>query len=100
MFNDLLFRLRSLFRRNAAATELDEELHFHFERQVQKYESSGLALEEALRRARLEFGGINQVKEECREARGVHFMEELFQDIRYGLRMLRICWHAWHRLGG
>ena len=89
MLNDLLFRLRSLFRRKAAEAELDDELHFHFERQVQKYESSGIAREEALRRARLEFGGVNQVKEECREARGVHFMEELFQDIRYGLRMLR-----------
>ena len=89
MLNDLFFRLRALFRRNAAETELDDELHFHFERQVQKYESSGLAREEALRRARLEFGGIDQVKEECREARGVHFMEELFQDVRYGLRMLR-----------
>jgi putative ABC transport system permease protein len=89
MFNDLFFRLRSLFRRNAAETELDDELRFHFERQVQKYESSGLGREEALRRARLEFGGMDQVKEECREARGVHFMEELFQDVRYGLRMLR-----------
>jgi putative ABC transport system permease protein len=89
VFNDLFFRLRSLFRRNAAETELDDELRFHFERQVQKYESSGLAREEALRRARLDFGGIDQVKEECREARGVHLMEELFQDVRYGLRMLR-----------
>ena len=89
MLNDLLFRLRSLFRRKAAETELDDELRFHFDSHVQKYESSGLTREEALRRARLEFGGIDQVKEECREARGVHFMEELFQDIRYGLRMLR-----------
>jgi putative ABC transport system permease protein len=89
MFNDVFFRLRSLLRRKAAETELDDELRFHFERQVQKYESSGLAREEALRRARLDFGGIDQVKEECREARGVHFMEELFQDTRYGLRMLR-----------
>ena len=89
MLNDLFFRLRSLFRRKAAETELDDELRFHFDSHVQKYESSGLAREEALRRARLEFGGINQVKEECREARGVHFMEELFQDVRYGLRMLR-----------
>ncbi len=89
MFNDLFFRLRALFRRQAAETELDDELHFHFERQVQKYESSGLAREEALRRARLDFGGMDQVKEECREARGVHFMEQLFQDVRYGFRMLR-----------
>jgi putative ABC transport system permease protein len=89
VFNDVFFRLRSLFCRKAAETELDDELRFHFERQAQKYESSGFTREEALRRARLDFGGIDQVKEECREARGVHFMEELFQDVRYGLRMLR-----------
>ena len=86
MLNDLLHRLRSLFRRKSAESELDDELRFHFEREVQKYERSGLSREEALRRARLEFGGIDQVKEECREARGVHFMEELVQDVRYGLR--------------
>jgi hypothetical protein len=89
MLHDLLHRLRSLFHRKSAETELDDELRFHFERHVQKYERSGLSPEEALRRARLEFGGIDQVKEECREARGVHFMEELVQDVRYGLRMLR-----------
>ncbi|MGD0300099.1 MAG: ABC transporter permease [Bryobacteraceae bacterium] len=89
MLNDLFFRLRALFRRKTVETELDDELRFHFEFNVQKYENLGLTREEALRRARLEFGGIGQVKEECREARGVHFMEELFQDVRYGLRMLR-----------
>jgi putative ABC transport system permease protein len=89
VFHDLLHRFRSLFRRKSAETELDDELRFHFERHVQKHERSGVTREEALRRARLEFGGIDQVKEECREARGVHFMEELVQDVRYGLRMLR-----------
>jgi predicted permease len=89
MLNDLFFRLRALFRRKAVETELDDELRLHFDFNVRKYENSGLTHEEALRRTRLEFGGMSQVKEECREARGVHFMEELFQDIRYGLRMLR-----------
>ena len=89
MLNDLLFRLRSLFRRNSAETELDDELRFHFERHVQKYERDGLTHSEALRRARLEFGGIDQVKEQCRQARGVHVIHELGQDIRFGLRMLR-----------
>jgi putative ABC transport system permease protein len=89
MLNDLLFRLRALFRRKTVEAELDDELRLHFDFSVQKYERSGLSREEALRRARLEFGGMGQVKEECREARGVHFMEELFQDVRYGLRMLR-----------
>ena len=89
MLNDLFFRLRALFRRKTVEAELDDELRLHFDFNVRKYENSGLTRAEALRRARLEFGGMGQVKEECREARGVHFMEELFQDIRYGLRMLR-----------
>ena len=48
----------------------------------------GLTPEEAKRRTRLEFGGIDQVKEECRDARGVRFLETLIQDVRFGLRML------------
>src|ERR1700704_2525329 len=46
-------------------------------------------LEAMLRRARLEFGGAERVKEECREARGIHFLDTLFHDIRYALRALR-----------
>src|SRR5271170_4937449 len=88
MLQDLLFRLRSLFRASTAEKELDTELRFHFDRQVEKHVSSGLGREEALRRARLAFGGVDQVKEECREARGTHLLETLAQDIRYGLRML------------
>jgi predicted permease len=69
--------------------ELDEELRFHLERQVEKFVRSGLGREEAARRARAEFGGVELAKEECRDARGVRFLETLFQDLRYGLRMLR-----------
>jgi putative ABC transport system permease protein len=89
MLSDLLIRLRALFRRNAVEGELDDELRFHFDRQVEKYVRSGLTREEALRRARIEFGGLDQVKEECRDARGLQFLETLAQDVRYGLRMLR-----------
>src|SRR5215470_4322798 len=89
MISDLLIRLRSLFRRKAAETELDDELRFHFESLVEKYVSSGMTRDEAVRRARLSFGGNDQVKEECREARGVQLIETLLQDIRYSLRMLR-----------
>src|SRR6266404_4654198 len=88
MLNDLLFRLRSLFRRKNVETQLDEELRFHFEQQVVKFIHSGLSSQEAKRRARLEFGGMDQVKEEHREARGVTFIETVLQDIRYGLRIL------------
>jgi putative ABC transport system permease protein len=68
--------------------ELDEELRAHLEHQVQKYIQSGLPAEEARRRARLEFGGVDQVKEECRDARGLSFIETTLQDARYGSRML------------
>ncbi len=88
MLSDLYFRLRSLFRYGMVERELDEELRFHFEQQVEKYVRSGLTREEAARRCRLEFGFVNEVKEDCREARGVSFVETLFQDVRYGLRML------------
>ena len=83
-----MFRLRTLFRRPAAENELDDELRFHLERQIAKYVSSGMREEEATRRARLEFGGIDQVKDECREARGISFLETLVQDLRYGARTL------------
>jgi len=88
MLHDLLFRLRSLFRRQAAETELDDELRFHIEHHIEKYMKSGLTREEAMRRARVGFGGFDQVKEECRDARGVRFLEILFQDVRFALRML------------
>jgi putative ABC transport system permease protein len=89
MFSDLLFRLRALFRRDAMEAEMDEELRSHFENQVEKLVASGLPREEATRRARLGFGGYEQLKEECRDARGVSFVETLIQDLRYALRMLR-----------
>ncbi|HEY6250298.1 MAG TPA: ABC transporter permease, partial [Candidatus Angelobacter sp.] len=89
MINDLLYRLRALFRRDSVERELDDELRFHFDRHVAKGIEAGLTPEEAVRRARIEFGGLDQVKEECREARGVHWLETALQDIRYGLRMLR-----------
>jgi hypothetical protein len=89
MLSDLRIRLRALFRRHAVEGELDDELRFHFDQQVEKYVRSGLMREEALRRARIEFGGLDQVKEEYRDARGVPFIKTLVQDFRYGLRMLR-----------
>ena len=75
MLDDLRFRLRALFRRKAVETELEEELRFHFDQEVEKYMRSGMTEEEARRRARLAFGGHEQVKEDCREARGTSFIE-------------------------
>jgi predicted permease len=89
MLSDLILRLRALLRRDAAETELDDELRFHLERQIEKYRQSGLSQEEANRRARVEFGGMGQVKEECRDARGVQIIETFLHDVVYGFRMLR-----------
>jgi putative ABC transport system permease protein len=89
MLSDLLIRFRAIFRRTKMESELDDELRFHFDQHVAKLVGSGVSRHEALRRARLEFGGEDHIKEECREARGVHFLETLAQDIRYGLRTLR-----------
>jgi predicted permease len=89
MLSDILIRLRALFRHDAVEAELDDELSFHFDQQVEKLVQSGLPLQEARRQARLMFGGSEQITEECREARGVRFVETLAQDVHYALRMLR-----------
>jgi len=89
MLSDLYIRARSLFRRGAVEGELEEELRFHLDRQIEKYIRSGLTRDEASRRARLEFGAIDQIKQVCREARGVTHLEMLIQDARYALRGFR-----------
>ena len=89
MLSDIVIRLRSLFRYKRVEGELDDELRFHIDRQVEKLMRSGLAREEALRSARFLVGGVDQLKEECRDARGVRPIETLLQDVHYGLRILR-----------
>jgi MacB-like periplasmic core domain len=89
MLSDLLYRIRSLFRRERVEEELDDELRFHYEQAITKGIRDGLSRDEAVREARFSTGGIDQVKEECRDARGVRLLEMLMQDIRYALRMLR-----------
>lgn len=87
MLSDWRYRLRALFRRNAMEGELDQELQFHFEQQVEKLVSAGVPRGEAVRQARLTFGGIEQVKEECRDSRGLAALEALFEDARHALRL-------------
>jgi putative ABC transport system permease protein len=70
-------------------SEMDAELRFHVEAYAEDLSRSGLPRQEAMRRARLEFGGIERAKEECRDARGVNLVESLVQDLRYGARALR-----------
>jgi len=85
MLSDLRFRLRSIFQRETVERELDAELRAHLERQIERYARAGLDPDEVQRRARLAFGGLNQIKEECRDARGVSWIEMTAQDVRYML---------------
>jgi putative ABC transport system permease protein len=89
LLDDLRYRLRALLRRDETEEQLDEELRFHFDREMEKQIKLGCSREEALRLARASFGGFEQVKEDCRDARGVRFLENLRQDFLYGLRLLR-----------
>ncbi len=79
MMSDLYIRLRSLFRRTNVDEEVRDELRFHLERQTEKYLRAGMDPEQAMRQARMEFGGLTQAQEGCREARGVTFLETLIQ---------------------
>ena len=81
--------LRALLRRAEVESELDEELRYHIERQAAQNERLGMAPEEARREARKAFGGVEQAKERSRDVRGGRWLEELWQDLRYGVRMLR-----------
>jgi putative ABC transport system permease protein len=85
----LPLRLRSLFDRQKADEELDEELRDHIELKTQQSIAQGMTQQEARRTAVLEMGGIEKRKEECRDTRGIHFLETFVQDLRYGCRMLR-----------
>jgi predicted permease len=87
MLSDFYLRLRSLFRRKKVDAELDVELQFHVDQQTEKYMRAGMNREEALRQARMEFGGMEQIREECRESRGVTLMTTLGRDLHYALRM-------------
>ncbi len=89
MFSDLTYRLRAVFHRKSMENELDAELQFHCEQQAAKLVAAGVPPDEALRRARLALGGVEQVKEECREARGIAALESTARDFQYGLRQVR-----------
>jgi predicted permease len=86
MISDLKFRLRALFRRAAVERELDDELRFHLEHEIAKHVAAGMPRNEAERRARLSFGGVDRIKDDTRVARGVNVIETLCQDLRYAWR--------------
>src|SRR5256885_16245128 len=81
--------LQATIGRPRLESEMDAELRFHIDTFAEELIRSGVPRQEAMRRARVEFGGIERAKEECREGRGVNLLEAVVQDGRYGLRMLR-----------
>jgi macrolide transport system ATP-binding/permease protein len=85
----LPLRLRSIFHKNRAELDLSEELQFHLQNQIDEYVAQKMSPKEARHAALRSLGGIEQAKEECRDARKVNLIENFLQDVRFGLRMLR-----------
>ena len=81
--------LRAIGRRSQMEREMDAELRFHVEAYAEDLVRGGVDRTEAMRRARVEFGGIEQTKEICRDARGLNLIESFAQDVGFGSRMLR-----------
>jgi hypothetical protein len=88
-FYTVPLRLRSLFRRAQVEQELDEELRYHLERQIEELIVKGMMAEEARHAALRAMGGVERRKEGRRDMRRVRLIEDLMQDVRYGLRTLR-----------
>src|SRR6185369_17357733 len=82
-------RVHSLFRKDHLDAELNQELFFHFEQLVRENVAEGMSNEAARRAARQALGNLSQLAEECRDQRRVGWLHDLWQDLRYGLRMLR-----------
>ncbi|HKP75886.1 MAG TPA: permease prefix domain 1-containing protein, partial [Longimicrobiaceae bacterium] len=85
--------LRALFRRASVEREMDEELCFHLEMEAENNRRAGMAPDEAMRRAVLDFGGVERVREEMRDGRGTRWLHDLAWDLAYTARS------AWRRIG-
>jgi predicted permease len=84
-----MFNLHAMFRKNRAEQEMDDEIRFHVDKQIEQNIARGMSLEEAHFAALRVFGNVGAIKEECRDSWHVRFINELLQDVRYGLRQLR-----------
>jgi predicted permease len=81
--------LQRLFRRNKLEEQLEKEMRFHLDQHANGLVARGYSAEEARREAMRMLGGPEQVKEQCRDARGTRWLEDLWQDLRYAVRILR-----------
>jgi predicted permease len=85
----LPLRVRSLLRKDRVEDELSDELQFHVDQLTQQHIAAGMSAEAARHAALRSMGGVEQRKEECRDARRVRAIENAFQDLRYALRLMR-----------
>jgi putative ABC transport system permease protein len=88
MLSKLWTRIRALLHKSETERELDEELRYHIEQQTEQNIHLGMNPEEARYAARKAFGGVELSKERSRDARGARWIEDLWQDLRFGARML------------
>ena len=87
-FCTLPLRLRDRFRGKHADQDLRDELRDHLERQIQVNLEKGMSMEDARYEASRALGGVTQIEQQCRDARGHSFIENAIQDLRYALRSL------------
>jgi len=85
-----LSRLKALFRKDRVEDDLSEELQFHLQNEIERNIRTGMGPKEARYEALRSFGGLDQVKEQCRDTRGTRIFEELWHDLRYAIRMLNM----------
>ncbi len=88
-FYTVPLRIRSLFQREQAEQDLQDELQSHLDQQTQHHIARGLSPEEAQRAARQEMYGVEAVKDACREARDIQWIDDAIGDARYAARALR-----------
>src|SRR5579864_6998904 len=88
-FHSVRVRLRLLFHPHQIDQEMKEELREHLEQQTQENVARGMSPQEARRSALLAMGGLTQIEQQCRDARGGNVWQDFVQDLRYGFRQLR-----------
>lgn len=88
LLKKMIKKIHSLLRHGSLDGELDEEVRFHLELKTCDYIAAGMSPREAQERAMRDFGRMEQTKEECRDMRGTQWVENFWQDLRYGIRTL------------
>src|SRR6266853_5205511 len=81
--------IKALWHRRELDRQLDREMQFHIDQQTEDLIAAGMNREEARRRSMVAFGGRDVFKEQCRDESGVRWIEDMWRDLGYGVRLLR-----------